>query len=171
MPLQSGKKNIGHNIKTEQEAGKPHKQAIAIALNVARRSGAKMNAGGMVKDYPRVMHIPGVKKFKVSKMNQGGVVAAEPEEHGNAPSTARVRMPDHKDIVDGIIAKKYFHGGDDPVRESELDNAAEAEMHDEPIEHEEAYEDAKADEHEQNDHKSILGRVLSMVRMKQFGRK
>ena len=37
MPLLAGKKNIGRNIETEQDAGKPHEQAIAIALDVARR--------------------------------------------------------------------------------------------------------------------------------------
>lgn len=42
MPLKKGKKNIGKNIETEQESGKPHKQAVAIALNVARKGGAKI---------------------------------------------------------------------------------------------------------------------------------
>jgi len=42
MPLLKGKKNIGHNIKVEEKAGKPKKQSIAIALNVARKSGAKI---------------------------------------------------------------------------------------------------------------------------------
>ena len=41
MPLLAGKKNIGKNIKTEQTAGRPHKQAIAIALSVARRGKKK----------------------------------------------------------------------------------------------------------------------------------
>lgn len=41
MPLLKGKKNIGHNIKAEEEAGKPKKQAIAIALNVAGKSNKK----------------------------------------------------------------------------------------------------------------------------------
>jgi hypothetical protein len=36
MPLLAGKKNIGHNIEVEQAAGKPHKQAVAIALSKAR---------------------------------------------------------------------------------------------------------------------------------------
>lgn len=44
MPLLKGKKNIGHNIKAEMKAGKPQKQAIAIALDVARR---KANGGGV----------------------------------------------------------------------------------------------------------------------------
>ena len=44
MPLLPGKKNIGHNIEVEEAAGKPHKQAVAIALDVARRSGAKIVA-------------------------------------------------------------------------------------------------------------------------------
>lgn len=38
MPLLKGKKNIGKNIKTELAHGKPRKQAIAIALNVAGKS-------------------------------------------------------------------------------------------------------------------------------------
>ncbi len=42
MPLLPGKKNIGHNIKTEENAGKSKKQSIAIALNVARESGANI---------------------------------------------------------------------------------------------------------------------------------
>lgn len=41
MPLTKGSSRaaIGQNIKTEEAAGKPKKQAIAIALNTARRSG------------------------------------------------------------------------------------------------------------------------------------
>lgn len=54
MPLSMGKgrKAISENIKTEIKAGRPQKQAVAIALNVARKSGAevpkapKMKKGG-----------------------------------------------------------------------------------------------------------------------------
>lgn len=48
MPLvKSGsKKAIGENIKKEEEAGKKPKQAIAIALNVARKAGAKIPRKG-----------------------------------------------------------------------------------------------------------------------------
>ena len=42
MPLLGGKKNIGRNIETEITAGKPRKEAIAIALSVARKSGANI---------------------------------------------------------------------------------------------------------------------------------
>lgn len=43
MPLRKGysPKTVKHNIKTELKAGKPRKQAIAIALNVARKAKAK----------------------------------------------------------------------------------------------------------------------------------
>ena len=44
MPLLKGKKNIGHNIKAEENEGKSKKQSIAIALNVARKSGDKIPA-------------------------------------------------------------------------------------------------------------------------------
>lgn len=41
MPLKKSgsKKAIASNIKAEKEAGKPQKQAVAIALDVARRAG------------------------------------------------------------------------------------------------------------------------------------
>lgn len=44
MPLKKGKskKAVSKNIKTEMDAGKPQKQAVAIALDVARKSGAKI---------------------------------------------------------------------------------------------------------------------------------
>lgn len=47
MPLKKGTspKDISENIKEESKTH-PHKQAIAIALNVARKSGAKIPRKG-----------------------------------------------------------------------------------------------------------------------------
>ena len=44
MPLdKSGKKGaVGKNIKAERAAGKPFKQAVAIALDTQRRAGTKV---------------------------------------------------------------------------------------------------------------------------------
>jgi len=43
MPLSKGysSKSIGKNIKMEEKSGKPRKQAIAIALNVAKKAAEK----------------------------------------------------------------------------------------------------------------------------------
>ena len=44
MPLIKGKspKSVSANIKTEIAAGKPQRQAVAIALNTARKAGANI---------------------------------------------------------------------------------------------------------------------------------
>lgn len=51
MPLKRGTshKMMGENYKTEIAAGKPKKQAVAIMLNEARESGAKIPRKGESK--------------------------------------------------------------------------------------------------------------------------
>jgi len=43
MPLKKGtsKKTVSENIRTEMKAGKPQKQAVAIAMETKRRSAKK----------------------------------------------------------------------------------------------------------------------------------
>ena len=43
MPIRKGysPKSISANIKTEMKAGRPHKQAVAIALDIAKNAKAK----------------------------------------------------------------------------------------------------------------------------------
>lgn len=76
MPLLKGKKNIGKNIKTEIAHGKPQKQAVAIALDVARRSGA---------------NIPKKKAKKNIKKAQKKWQDMSPQEHSLAQPEGRER--------------------------------------------------------------------------------
>lgn len=47
MPLKKGKskKTISENIRTEMHAGRPQKQAIAIAMRTAGKSRSKKKSG------------------------------------------------------------------------------------------------------------------------------
>ena len=51
MPLVKGKSRaaVSANIKTEMAAGKPQKQAVAIALNTARSSKRRQTDSGFMK--------------------------------------------------------------------------------------------------------------------------
>lgn len=51
MPLLPGKRNIGHNIEEMESHGHPREQAIAAALNVARK---RRDSGGSVKKSPGI---------------------------------------------------------------------------------------------------------------------
>lgn len=53
MPLLKGKKNIGHNIRVEEAAGKSHAQAVAIALHTA---GEPMKHKKKRKKFMRVQY-------------------------------------------------------------------------------------------------------------------
>lgn len=54
MPLLPGKgqKTISHNIREMMAAGHPQKQAVAAALNTARKAAE----GGPMEDHPKVFH-------------------------------------------------------------------------------------------------------------------
>lgn len=74
MPLKKGtsKKTISSNIKKEIKAGKPKKQAIAIGLNTARKSGAKIPKK-KAKALPRITpkKTPAKKPFQPTQKLKG----------------------------------------------------------------------------------------------------
>ena len=69
------KKSISKNIETEVAAGKPHEQAVAIALSTARKAKTGHYAqGGLVN--PETI----VKALKAKHLAHGGEVESEDEE-------------------------------------------------------------------------------------------
>jgi hypothetical protein len=78
MPLVKGKSKaaIGKNIKTEMAAGKPQKQAVAIALNTAHHSKHSANRSRHYHE-----QVVAQKTFKgPSKMTQARGQLINPEE-------------------------------------------------------------------------------------------
>lgn len=69
MPLIKSKspKAIGKNIKKEVATGKPKKQAIAIALNVARKAGAKVAPKVVSKVSQRKTNVFNPQKYEATR--------------------------------------------------------------------------------------------------------
>ncbi|MGF6839882.1 hypothetical protein QF001_003749 [Paraburkholderia youngii] len=57
MPLKQGysRRTVGHNIKVEQQHGRPRKQAVAIALQVAQKAARKAIHAGKSSKLARRM--------------------------------------------------------------------------------------------------------------------
>lgn len=72
MPLIKSKKTVGKNIKNLEKEKYPKKQAVAIALNTAKKAGAKLPPKGKVtrpkvKEKSALKTKPVAKKLGVSK--------------------------------------------------------------------------------------------------------
>lgn len=83
MTLLSGKSNIGHNMKVEEMAGKPHPQALAIALSVSRRKKKMAQGGEIQNEKLHPMHEPydivkGIMEKR--KMAHGGLMEDDDEQ-------------------------------------------------------------------------------------------
>lgn len=136
MPLiQSKSKHaVGENIKKEQEAGRPHKQAIAIALEVQRRNKKKKMADGgevapeatddqmpttnpapMVKapahphNMHHLLHTHPMVHAIMKKMAEGGVVPEMPEDDEGMYNTNDEDDEDEEEIEDHLAMGGSVH--------------------------------------------------------------
>lgn len=129
MPLlkSSSKKAMKKNIETEMDAGKPQKQSIAIAYDMAKRGKPikKMSEGGTLGEaigFPK-------------KMSQGGM-AIEKENYDN-DDTSDMSMADkimkkHKKMAKGGILDQDAEGSSD-LDESHDDGAVDIMLNGAPV--------------------------------------
>ena len=158
MPLIQGKspKAMSQNISTEMHAGKPQKQAIAIAYSIARKAKRKAGGGYMADNYA----------------------------HGGEPMNKKLH-PGHseyaKDIVKAIMAKRMMmaEGGlIEPEETMSMDQMNERNIHEddflsedhEIIDNPETEADAGQHEDMQEEKKQRLASIMARVRMKHMGR-
>lgn len=111
MPLKRGysQKSISKNIKTETEHGKPHEQAVAIAMSEARKAKTGHYAEGGVVKANSIIEAMKRKRHEAMKMAEGGMV----EEDGEmVPS-------DDRDLFDAHIETPFMNEPDVAIEEVE----------------------------------------------------
>jgi hypothetical protein len=91
------KKTISKNIKTETEAGKPHEQAVAIAMSEARKAKTGHYADGGMTKGQSIVEAMKRKKYNTQHLALGGMVEEEgeiaPNEAEDGFLTAEMHSP------------------------------------------------------------------------------
>lgn len=194
MPLTKSKspKAFGHNVEAEMHAGKPQKQALAIAYSV-KRHARKMAKGGMVTPE---QHLPKHEQDHDGMIEQ----AKEPMEHVRPEMTdadhrpeAKRHMHENDESHNEIMKENHLaHGGEvvdhNEHMEGDIDNFLSDEEDDEsPFQDRQSSSDEeeltrmgdeasshmnneKSDSDEMQSRKGVLERILRQVRMRNIGR-
>lgn len=127
MPLMKGKsqKAFSHNVSTEMHAGKPQKQAVAIAYS---KAGEHKSKGGTMKPLPRLKKMsaggcPGASCpgcSSASCMAEGGYIANPTEAQARSGYSSHQKMDSagKKSMFQGKM--KMAHGGAVGEEEEEL---------------------------------------------------
>jgi hypothetical protein len=130
MPLKHGysKKTIGKNIKTEMEHGKPHEQAVAIALEEARHAKSEHHAHGGEVGHD---HLKGHPEYEKHKM--GGMISKEhllkkmAHDKFKTHAMSEGGMVDHEDegFLDDQMAEHPFEHDEEGTKKKILTLALE----------------------------------------------
>ena len=120
MPLIEGKskKSFVKNLKTEIDAGKPKKQALAIAYSIKRRN--QKAHGGMVQNeklHPEHSHVSEstkrIERLMKKKMAMGGMVESDddmflsmPDDNDELDSPDAPQIDEAKERIKRVMGKR-----------------------------------------------------------------
>lgn len=148
------KEAFSHNVGAEMNAGKPQKQALAIAYSVKRKS-KRMAKGGEVPE----QILPREKQEHDLPMEH----PAEPEEHVTPEKTDAMKDMAKGGMVDGPIEDNSMSDVDDEFLSDESDGEYE------PLET--SLNNEIGHEEPDQQRSDIVSSILRSIRMKHMGRK
>jgi hypothetical protein len=161
MPLmKSGsKKAFGKNMKAEMDAGKPQKQALAIAYSIKRKN--QKAAGGMVDGYAKGGEVAGTHHSKATMMMKKppmsmvqAIMAKRMAEGGMAEESMDSDEPMNLEMVDGLSPTNDF------LSDAEQDESLD-----------QTYPPDEYREVDGMGERGILEKVMMGMRKKHFGKK
>ena len=118
MPLIKSKsdKAFKQNIKAEIAAGKPQKQAVAIAYDVKRRAGKKMADGGMTDDMPDQAAAPAPAPVQAAPMPAPAPTPSPAPQNAPAAASAPAPAPSGPSSMDYLGKMKREMSAPKPMR-------------------------------------------------------
>lgn len=175
---------FGHNVGAEMNAGKPQKQALAIAYSI-KRKGRKMAKGGVVPpqheakeqqehDHPMEHPAEPIQKVSPEATAADKMPSAKKHDRENEEAVAKI-MLENRLAKGGMVSDSSEVNAPESSEDDEYapnndaflsdEGDGEYESHETFMDNEEGHEEADQQKHD------IVANILKSIRMKHMGRK